>query len=185
MNNIKIILASSSPRRKTLLHKIVDNFDIIEPNATEIEIGSPEEIALNNAVIKGKSVKVRCDVLLACDTLVALDNVIYGKPNTIQKAREMLKILSGKTHSVFSGVYIKVMGNEYTFTEESKVTFKTLTKEVIDAYVEKFLPLDKAGAYGIQDEVIVDSYIGEYDNIMGLPTMRIREILREYIDVKN
>ena len=167
------------------MHKIADNFEIIEPLAEEIETGSPVEIAQNNAIIKGKSIKNECDVLLACDTLVALEGVIYGKPKTMQKAREMLKILNGKTHSVFSGVYLKVMGKEYTFTEESKVTFKQLTNEAIDAYVEEFKPLDKAGAYGIQDEVIVDSYKGDYDNIMGLPTLKIREILREYIDVKD
>lgn len=184
MKNISIILASSSPRRVVLLHKIIDNFEIISPSGKEIERGIPDKIALKNAIIKGKSVKNVCDVLIACDTLVALDGQIFGKPKTKQKACEMLNFLSGKTHSVFSGVYIKIMEKEFTFVEESKVTFKSLKEAEIAAYVEKFLPLDKAGAYGIQDDVIVENYIGDYDNIMGLPTDKIREILREYIDVK-
>lgn len=168
-----------------LLHKIVDNFEIIEPETEEIEIGDPVKSALNNAIIKGKSIQTDAYLLIACDTLVALDNVIYGKPKTIQKACEMLEKLSGKTHSVFSGVYIKIDGKEYSFVEESRVKFRDLTKKEINSYVEKYLPLDKAGAYGIQDDVIVESYLGDYDNIVGLPTIRIREIIREYIDVKD
>lgn len=167
------------------MHKITDNFQIIEPNVQEIEVGDPKENALQNAIIKGKSIKIDTNGILACDTLVALDGVIYGKPKTKEKACEMLKKLSGKTHSVFSGVYIKIEDKEFTFTEESKVKFKDLSEEEITLYVEKFSPLDKAGAYGIQDNVIVESYLGSYDNIMGLPTEKIREILREYIDVKD
>jgi septum formation protein len=184
MNKYTIVLASSSPRRKILLHKITDNFEIIEPDAEEVEIGDPKQSALTNAIIKGKSIKTDAFGVIACDTLVALNGVIYGKPKTIKKACEMLEKLSGKTHSVFSGVYIKIADKAFSFIEESKVKFKNITKDEIISYVEKYLPLDKAGAYGIQDDVIVESYLGDYDNIVGLPTNRIREIIREYIDVK-
>jgi len=168
-----------------LLRKIVDNFEIIQPSCQEINIYNPQENALQNAIIKGKSVKDNAFCIIACDTLVALDGVIYGKPNTKQNAIKTLKILSGKTHSVFSGVYIKIDQKEYSFTQESKVKLRKLTNEDIILYVNKYLPLDKAGAYGIQDDVIVESYSGDYDNIVGLPTDKIREILREYIDVKD
>lgn len=180
-----LILASSSPRRKMLLHKITDDFEIIEPNVEEKEAGDPSQSAQNNAIIKGKSIKNDALGLIACDTIVALDGVIYGKPKTKQKACEMLKKLSGSTHSVFSGVYIKIADKEFAFTEESFVKIKELSQEEIEFYVEKYSPLDKAGAYGIQDNFLVETYTGDYDNIMGLPTNRIREILREYINVKD
>lgn len=185
MTKDKIILASSSPRRKLLFHKITDNFEIIEPVVDELGIGDPEENAQNNAILKGRAIKGDHFCIVACDTLVALDGAIYGKPKTAQKACEMLKKLSGKIHSVFSGVYIKINGKEITFIEESKVKLRELTNAKINDYVEKYSPLDKAGSYGIQDDVIVDSWSGDYDNIVGLPVGRIREILREYIDVKD
>jgi septum formation protein len=181
----KIILASSSPRREMLLHKLVSDFDIVIPSDKEIDIGKPDEIAIANAIMKGKSINCNYDVLIACDTLVALDGKIYGKPNNVENACNMLRELSGRTHSVFSGVYVSVKGQEFTFTEISKVTFKSLTNDKIIEYVNKYKPLDKAGSYGIQDKEIVSSYEGEYDNIVGLPTNRLREILREYIDVKD
>ena len=126
-------------------------FEIISPDAEETEEGVPEEVALNNAINKGRSVRKKCDLLIACDTVVACDNVIYGKPHTDENAREMLKKLRGKTHEVVSGVYLKVKGKEITFTEKSYVKIKNLTDNEIDSYVESCHPVDKAGAYGIQD----------------------------------
>lgn len=154
----------------------MEAFEIIGTDAEEMEEGEPEEVALQNAISKGRSVTKKCDMLIACDTVVACDSVIYGKPHTDENAREMLKKLRGKVHEVVSGVYLKVKGEEITFIEKSYVKIKNLTDEEIDFYVESCHPIDKAGAYGIQDGKIVEYYEGDYDNIVGLPTARIREI---------
>lgn len=179
----KIVLASVSPRRKQLLKMVADNFETAEPFFSELSDGDPFYVALTNAVGKGRSVKG--DIVIACDTVVALDGKLYGKPQTAQNARETLRMLSGKTHSVISGVYIRANGAERTFSEESRVTFKPLTQNEIAKYIEEFQPLDKAGAYGIQDGVTVAGYTGDYFNIMGLPVDSLREILREYTNVKD
>lgn len=173
---MKVILASTSPRRKELLGSFIKDLEIVSPDAEEVEEGAPEVVALSNAIAKGRSVDIPCDMLIACDTVVALDNVIYGKPHTDDNARKMLRILSGRTHEVVSGVYLKVKGKEITFIERSFVTIKQLTDKEIDEYVSECHPVDKAGAYGIQDGRIVESYRGDYDNIVGLPTARIKEI---------
>jgi septum formation protein len=178
----RLILASTSPRRKDLISKITDDFVTREPLCDEIDGGAPQYVAETNATRKGRS--VAGGFVAACDTLVALDGKIFGKPHTKEAAVAMLKELNGKTHEVFSGVYVRFHGEETVFTEKSAVTFKILTDAQITDYVEKFLPLDKAGSYGIQDNVIVDNYTGSLDNIIGLPTEKLREILRKYIYVK-
>lgn len=175
----KIILASTSPRRKDILGAICQNFEIISPNAEEISEGEPQEVALINAVRKGQSVNCDCDLLIACDTLVSLDGVIYGKPYTEENAVAMLKKLQGKTHTVTGGVYLRVKGIEYAYTVDSRVKLKPLTDGEIIAYVKNNKPLDKAGAYGIQDNAVTESYEGDYDNIVGLPTDRIKSVIRD------
>lgn len=182
MKTPTLILASSSPRRKELLHKITDDFIVSVPTCEETEIGSPEFVAEKNATIKGKN--TIGDFVVACDTVVALDGTIYGKPLNESKAVDMLSSLSEKTHSVFSGVYVRYFDKEITFTEKSDVTIKPLSEADIKDYVEKFNPLDKAGSYGLQDGVIVKSFVGSKDNIIGLPTEKLREILRNFINVK-
>lgn len=182
MTTPTLILASSSPRRKELLHKITDNFIISVPICDETENGSPEFVAENNAIIKGKNTVG--DFIIACDTVVALDGVIYGKPLTESKAFDMLSELNGKTHTVYSGVYIRYFDEEITFIETSDVTMKQLSEADIIAYIKEFKPLDKAGSYGLQDGVTVKSFVGSRDNIIGLPTEKIREILRKFINVK-
>ena len=174
---MKVILASSSPRRKELLKKIVSDFSVVSPDAEETEEGVPEEIAEKNAVAKGRAVEGEC--VVACDTIVAMDGKIYGKPYTEERAKEMLRELSGRTHEVISGLYVRVKGKEYVSTEKSEVTFRSLTEEEITFYVTRFHPLDKAGAYGIQDGFVVEKYEGSYDNIVGLPTEKLREIWEE------
>ncbi len=177
-----LILASSSPRRKELLHKITDDFVIENPSCEEINAGTPQFVAQTNAVLKGRAVDG--DFVLACDTLVSLDGVIYGKPKTENRAIEMIKLLNGRKHVVTSGVYVRFCDEETTFTVNSDVVFKNLTDEEIADYVVRYKPLDKAGSYGIQDGIIVESYAGSLDNIIGLPTERVREILGKYTYVK-
>lgn len=172
---MQTILASSSPRRKELLKKIISDFSVINPDVPEAETGTPEEIARENAIRKGRS--VQGERVIACDTVVALNGIVYGKPHTEEKAVEMLTALSGRTHEVLSGLYVRIGQKEYISVERSEVTFRSLTKERILEYVSACRPLDKAGAYGIQDGYVVLSYKGSYDNIVGLPTERLQEIL--------
>ena len=148
-----------------------------------MESGKPEEVALNNAINKARSCQ-NGDIIIACDTLVAMDDKIYGKPHTFDNAIKMLSELNGKWHSVFSGVCVRALGREITFVEQSKVKFNKLSLTQITDYVDKFCPLDKAGSYGIQDGVIVEKYVGDFDNIVGLPLTKIKEILGEFCYVK-
>lgn len=174
----KVILASSSPRRRELLLKLTD-FIVENPVADEISEGEPEFVAATNAKRKGRSVNTECDVVIACDTVVALDGKIFGKPHTKENAVGMLRVLRGKTHEVISGVYVKIDGEEIVFTEKSYVDIKDMTDAEIEKYVSEYLPLDKAGAYGIQDGEVAEKFEGDYDNIVGLPLYRIRKIFVE------
>ena len=174
---MRTVLASSSPRRKELLKTIVSDFSVVVPDVSEAETGTPEEIAKENAVRKGRAVPG--EVVIACDTIVAYDGVVYGKPHTAEKAVEMLTALSGKTHEVLSGLYVRIKNKEHISVERSEVTFRTLTPEQIQEYVTEYRPFDKAGAYGIQDGYVVLSYRGSYDNIVGLPTEKLKQILEE------
>ena len=171
---MKVVLASTSPRRKELLKELFSEFSIISPVAEEGTEGDPKVLAVDNAVKKGRSITEPCDVLLSCDTVVAMDGKIYGKPSDASDAVRMLRELSGKTHSVISGVYLKIKGKEVTFYEESFVKMKKMTDEEIVSYVETYHPIDKAGAYGIQDDAVVEGYSGEYENIVGLPIAQTR-----------
>lgn len=175
---MRIILASSSPRRKELLKSVVKDFEIVNPDAEEATEGDPETLALNNAVLKGKSVKASYDALIACDTIVVLDGKVYGKPYCRERAVETLKKLCGKVHTVISGVYMVAGGEEYRYTVKSEVALKAMTEGEIEEYVDKSRPFDKAGAYGIQDGEVVDFYRGDYDNIVGLPLQMIREVFK-------
>lgn len=182
MNKDTLILASSSPRRKGLLSKITDNFIIQSPTGEEKSEGTPTEVVTSNALSKGRSIKG--NFVLACDTVVAYKNTIYGKPHDYEDACNTLKFLSNKTHSVYTGVYVRHDEEETVFFDESSVTFKKLSDEDVIYYVDNYNPLDKAGSYGIQDGIIIAGYEGSYDNIMGLPTEKLREILKRYIYVK-
>lgn len=183
MDKIKVVLASSSPRRMELLHNLVKNFGIVHPQCDEAIEGEPREVALKNAILKANACS-EGDIIIGCDTLVALGGKIYGKPYTVESAISMLKELNGKWHSVFSGVCVVTKGKKITFVEESRVKFNDLSDNEIINYVKEFLPLDKAGSYGIQDGIVVAQYIGDFDNIVGLPTKKLREVLGEFCDVK-
>lgn len=183
MEKLQVVLASSSPRRLELLHNIVEDFVIKPSQCEEVEEGEPETVALANAVLKARACS-EGDIIIACDTLVACDGKIYGKPHTKDNAINMLSELSGRWHSVFSGVCVIAKGREITFVEESKVKFYELSYKQITDYVNEFSPLDKAGSYGIQDGVMVECYTGDFDNIVGLPSSKLKEVLGEFCYVK-
>lgn len=168
------ILASSSPRRKELLHKLLDEFMILSPDVDESIFPLPPQ-DLPAAISKAKAYSILKshpqDEILSCDTIVILDNKVLGKPKNAQNAIEMLRFESGKRQIVLSGYTYIGKGKEITRTVATEVFFNTLSLEQIKEYVEKFNPLDKAGAYGIQDNFpLVDRIEGSFDNVMGLPT---------------
>lgn len=173
----KIILASASPRRRELLTRENFNFCVFPSNAKEESEcdTDPRDLALANARLKAEEVSEKfpnCPVLGA-DTIVVLNGEVFGKPKDIADAKSMLKILQGKTHSVFTAIAIlkKDAGICDLSIDESKVAFKPMSDYQIDEYLKKVNVLDKAGAYAAQEfgELIIKNIKGEFDNVMGLP----------------
>lgn len=176
----KVILASTSPRRRELLKEIFPSFSIVSPTGEENETDTPQETVLKISQAKADSIQIDYDILISADTIVVLDNKILGKPNSKEVAFQMLRALSGKIHYVYTGVCIKYKIDEKILTkifyDKSEVVLKNMSDEEIIRYIESGSPMDKAGAYGIQDGV-VDSYKGSYSNIVGLPIEKIKDEL--------
>lgn len=183
----KIILASSSPRRRELLSKAEVKFDICIKSVDETipEGMSPAEGAEHTAAVKAMAVAFMNTeaVVIGADTIVVLDGEILGKPKDKADAADMLKRLSGRDHEVITGVCLAYKGNYETFHCSSKVKFYELTDDEIRHYVASGEPMDKAGAYGIQGKgmMLVESINGDYCNIVGLPVAltvrKIKELL--------
>lgn len=177
-----LILASNSPRRRELLREIVSDFEVI-PSAFEerAEGLSACETALAFAEGKAKEVYARYPerLVLGADTVVSYGGKILGKPRSDCEAEEMLRLLSGRTHVVCTGVCL--VGRDLFLKNVSQtfVTFCDLTPEFIKEYVKSGSPRDKAGAYGIQDGMPVKSYEGSYTNVVGLPLEVVRPMLKE------
>ena len=143
---------------------------------------TPQETVLHFSAGKAEEVFNRYPkaAVLGADTVVALDGEIFGKPHTEDGAKEMLRRLSGRTHSVFTGVCLMSGDIKKQGICETRVTFFELSEEFIERYVREVRPLDKAGAYGIQDGYqIVKSYEGSYTNVVGLPMELVKEYLKE------
>lgn len=180
---MKLILASSSPRRKQLLNMAGLHFDILASEIDEhIQANqTPEEMVQSLAYQKAKEVqrKHRDAYVIGADTIVVHEGQALGKPKTKQEAFEMLNRLSGQTHEVFTGVAILSPEKETVFAERTAVTFWDMTKEEIWEYIETGEPMDKAGAYGIQGKgaLFVKQIVGDYFSVVGLPLSRtIREL---------
>ncbi len=163
---MRIVLASGSPRRAKILSSLGVDFDVVKTDAPEVTFqDDPERTVRENALAKGAAVAARH--VLSADTIVWFDGRIYGKPRDAAEAKEFLRRLSGKTHVVLTGVAfdgdVRVV--------RSHVTFRRLDDAAIDEYVARVKPLDRAGAYDIDESggAIVESYSGGYENIMGLP----------------
>ena len=180
----EIILASGSPRRKQLLELAGIPFKVIvkETDETYPSGLSVSEIAIHIARNKALAVKNSSTIsqtILAADTIVVIDSHILGKPTDRADAIRILHILSGKTHQVITGVCIFRGEDENTFHEITDVTFKHLSADQIEYYIDTFKPYDKAGAYAIQEWIGVigiTSIQGDYYNVMGLPINRIFDI---------
>lgn len=184
-----IILASKSPRRKELLHYITDDFLIKSANVDEtLPQGiSPSEAVMYLSKIKAKPLVDGDNIIIGADTIVALDNIILGKPKNDIQAFQMLKSLSGKQHSVFTGVSVMNDKKELTFYVETKVKFYHLTDSDINNYISTREPFDKAGAYGIQGygSLLVEKIDGDYFNVVGLPISKLNQVLKNFDNLDN
>ena len=175
----KLILGSQSPRRKDLLASLDLDFKVITKNIDETYPNglSNKEIAEYLANIKSTVFKPKSnEIIITADTIVCVGNEILGKPSTKIEAIQMLKKLSDRAHEVITGVSIKSMNNEYTFSDTTSVHFGKLTYDEIDYYIDTYKPYDKAGSYGIQEwigQIGITKIEGSYFNVMGLPVHRV------------
>ena len=181
-----IILASNSPRRKELLQGLGLDFKVLVIKGIDESYPNTlpaKDVAEYIAQKKAVPYKVENDddVVITADTVVVCDGEVMGKPQDEKDARKMLHKLSGKTHQVYTGVCLKNRAGEKHFSVCTDVTFKQLGNEEIDYYVDTFKPMDKAGAYGIQEwigYIGITGIRGSYYNVMGLPVQRIYAELR-------
>lgn len=182
------ILASQSPRRKELLERIGARFDIRPADVEEFEEGhgDPEGMVRHNALLKAAWIADQEPerFVLGSDTTVHIDGKVLAKPTDLEDARRMLKTLGGRTHFVYTGFALvcRAKGVEIVDGARSSVTFKPLDDATIDRYFKIVNPLDKAGAYGIQEgtELIIDSFDGSHSNIMGLPLDETKALLERH-----
>lgn len=184
-----IILASNSPRRKELLRGLDIAFDVrVQPDIAEdypADI-APADVAAYISREKANAYKdtiAENELIITADTVVIVGNEILGKPHDDAEAKEMLHKISGRKHQVVTGVCLTTTEKQRCFSVSTDVTFKNLKEEEIDYYIETYSPLDKAGAYGIQEwigYIGVTALEGSYFNVMGLPVQRIWEELNRF-----
>ncbi len=179
----RVILASASPRRKELLKTILPEFDIVPSDAAEEASGHPSKQVAVLALRKARDIAARYPdaLVIGADTLVALRGHALGKPQDEADACRMLRLLSGKTHKVYTGLAVISGKAQRTACCVTKVTFAHMTDEEISAYVATGEPMDKAGAYGIQGfgGKFIRGIRGCYYNVMGLPLNTLYTILKE------
>jgi len=184
-----LILASASPRRSELLRQLRPHFQIVPSPAAESsgEHWSAGELARVNACRKARAVSNQFPdaLVIGVDTLVAVGAAIFGKPRTRAEARDMLASLQGRTHQVTTGVCLvcKRARRQRVFYEQTDVTFRALTPAQIRRYHQKVNPLDKAGAYGIQEQGgdLVESISGSFTNVVGLPLEKLGAELEAFL----
>lgn len=184
----KIVLASASPRRRELLAQIGWEFEV-QPSTVEEKIMSDDPVI----VVQDLSRQKACDVaekrrkiqekeewVLGADTIVVYQGKILGKPKNEEDAKNMLEMLQGNSHSVYTGVTLIKKDQILTFAEETKVTMFPMTEEEISSYIQTGEPMDKAGAYGIQGLCarFIKEIQGDYNNVVGLPVGRIYQKLK-------
>lgn len=186
LQHYNVILASASPRRRELLRATGIEYRLAEKFECEEEYPATltaEDVAPYLSRLKSHAYPTTLrynDLLITADTTVVLGGEVLGKPTTEQEARAMLARLAGREHSVITGVTLRMADRERTFASRSVVRFAPLSEEQIDYYVDNYHPMDKAGAYGIQEwigYVGIESIEGSFYNVMGLPVQRLcREI---------
>lgn len=189
LNKYSILLASNSPRRRELLKGLQIPFSVTGlPDVDESfpDILSATEIPVYIARKKALAYTPQMTdstLLITADTIVWLDGKVYGKPQNESDAKQMLHELSGKTHQVITGVYLYSQQKEKAFYSLTDVTFSKLSDEEIEYYVSEYKPMDKAGAYGIQEWIgfaAVKHINGSYFNVMGLPIHQLYQELKQF-----
>jgi septum formation protein len=185
---VPLILASASPRRAELLRQLEVEFSVVPSKTPEIhhEQLTAHEVSQINAYRKARAVAKRFPdaLVLSADTLVYLETTLFGKPADLEEAYQMLERLQGRTHQVVTAICLLHLRNhrQRVFAEATSVTFRPLDAVAIRRYLTKVNPLDKAGAYAIQEEgdLLVEKISGSYTNVVGLPVERLREELRAW-----
>ena len=188
MNLPPFILASASPRRSELLRQLAVEFTVVPSDATEIHDDqlTAREISQINAYRKARAVakKFPDALVLGADTLVYLGTTLFGKPANLEDAHRMLKQLAGRTHEVVTAICLLNLRQhrQKLFFESTAVTFRPLNAAQIRRYLSRVNPLDKAGAYAIQEagDLIVEKISGSYTNVVGLPVEKLREELNAW-----
>jgi septum formation protein len=183
---VTLYLASSSPRRAQLIQLLGARDVVVRPQPIEEHFhpaDPPSSIVQSLALEKAQALfpvleqENKSGVIVGADTIVVLEKTILGKPTSPDDAKRMLRVLSGNTHRVYTGIaLIGPSGESLTFAEETDVTFRDLDEHEIDDYVASGSPLDKAGSYGIQDDhgaVFISKIVGDYYNVVGLPLCRL------------
>ena len=181
------ILGSGSPRRRELLGEILNDFKVVVSDAEEIvsHPGGPIHLVQENATLKAHSVANLHpeNWVLGADTLVALGEAVLGKPKDREEAFTMLRLLSGQTHEVSTGLCLINRGQNYekSLVESSRVTFKHINDEILEKYFQEVNPLDKAGGYAIQTraDLIIEKFEGSHSNVIGLPLELLGAWLKE------
>lgn len=185
---MKLILGSKSPRRKELLSLLGFSFEV---RTKETDESFPETLNCSEVALYVAEKKVTAlfsdltedEVLICSDTIVVIDNQILGKPIDQADAIKMLEKLSGREHSVITGVVISSLEKRVSFSVTTKVFFNTLSREEILYYIDNFKPFDKAGSYGIQEWIgyaAIQSIEGSYNNVVGLPTHEVYQALKQF-----
>lgn len=178
-----VVLASASPRRLELLSEVVSNLTVSPSDIDESDVKATSPRALVKELSKRKALAVLPQdgnsekVVIGADTVVYCKK-LYGKPHNRADAIRILNELNGKRHYVFTGVTVISKGIVRTFAVRSSVRFKSLSQEEIERYVDEYRPYDKAGAYAVQEGVVVKSYRGSLTNIIGLPMEKLIKVLR-------
>lgn len=183
-----LILASNSPRRREILGQVGFAFSVV---ASDIDESFPADMPLNEVPVflSEKKARVLADInphaiILAADTVVILDDIILNKPADKSEAREMLKLLSGKTHEVVTGITLITPNETVSIADSAMVSFRSLADWEMDWYVKGGFGLDKAGAYGVQDFIGmagIEKIDGSFYTVMGLPIFHVFNLLKPYI----
>ena len=184
-----IILASNSPRRRELLAGLDLDFEVkVLPDIDESYPDNLPAAEVAGYISREKAAPYRTligedDLVITADTVVIVGDEVLGKPKDAEDARRMLQLISGRTHQVITGVCLLTTDKKHSFSVTTDVTFKQLSEDEINYYIEHYKPFDKAGAYGIQEwigYVGVTSINGSYFNVMGLPVQRLWEEIKKF-----
>ena len=194
LNNHKIYLASKSPRRRELLAGMGIDFDILTTDVEETydPAWSPKEIVMHLSRLKLSPIDMAQydpkTIFITCDTIVVVDGQIIGKPKDKADAERMLKMLSGNTHTVYSGLTVATPQKTLTDFRATEVVFDELPDDMIQYYIDTYKPYDKAGSYGVQEwigYVGIREVRGSYYNVMGLPTRLLWTMLETVCNVEH